>query len=386
MAKDLPPMLRQYDRLAAVTVLAALMVSLCYLIFAGLNRQKKVQDYELGLSEPNRAPLKAADMDGRFALLARADKPGVKDLLTPPEAKSANLFTPESRLLCVKCAYPIPFASEKCPFCRAEQPTQKSAEPDYSTLDSDDDGMTDLWEIKYGLDPTKATDADLDADKDGFTNLEEFMAKTDPTDPKSHPAYTTRMRVTGFAGTKLPLRAVNVMNMGMGLDANKKPVARHKVTFVRVAEDGTLGKVSMMADPGQEIGTLDAGTGYRFVRYNAQPKKQIRVVTQKASKGRPERSEIRFVDVSTVELQRISDGKVIATVFYDPRNPDWPGDPLLEQKATIAIDLAGEKERTVAPTNTLVVKGEVYTVTEVNADAKTVTLKKKADNKVFVLK
>lgn len=47
-------------------------------------------------------------------------------------------------------------------------------------VDSDGDGMPDLWETKNGLDPKNAKDSALDADGDGYTNLEEFLNGTNP--------------------------------------------------------------------------------------------------------------------------------------------------------------------------------------------------------------
>ena len=41
--------------------------------------------------------------------------------------------------------------------------------------DSDYDGMPDKWEMKNGLDPENAADANQDMDGDGFTNIEEFL-------------------------------------------------------------------------------------------------------------------------------------------------------------------------------------------------------------------
>ncbi|MCB2145406.1 MAG: PKD domain-containing protein [Deltaproteobacteria bacterium] len=46
--------------------------------------------------------------------------------------------------------------------------------------DDDNDGMTDVWELAYGLDPL-INDSALDADGDGLTNLAEFQADTNPT-------------------------------------------------------------------------------------------------------------------------------------------------------------------------------------------------------------
>ncbi|MBI4450496.1 hypothetical protein HY642_00850 [Candidatus Woesearchaeota archaeon] len=81
--------------------------------------------------------------------------------------------------------------------------------------DTDGDGLPDIWENKYSLNPNSAADAKEDTDKDGLTNLEEFKAGTnpqkadtdedgwtdkeeldagtDPLDPESHP--TSKLKV-----------------------------------------------------------------------------------------------------------------------------------------------------------------------------------------------
>ncbi len=46
--------------------------------------------------------------------------------------------------------------------------------------DSDNDGMSDEWEMKFGLNPNSPDDAQGDADNDLLTNLMEFQKKTDP--------------------------------------------------------------------------------------------------------------------------------------------------------------------------------------------------------------
>jgi hypothetical protein len=56
-------------------------------------------------------------------------------------------------------------------------PELKSAAP---PADSDDDGMPDSWERRYGLNPQDASDAAADKDHDGYTNLEEYLNHTSP--------------------------------------------------------------------------------------------------------------------------------------------------------------------------------------------------------------
>ena len=51
--------------------------------------------------------------------------------------------------------------------------------------DTDDDGLPNLWENLYGLNPNDVSDAKLDNDNDGHNNLEEFLAGTQPNDESS---------------------------------------------------------------------------------------------------------------------------------------------------------------------------------------------------------
>lgn len=48
------------------------------------------------------------------------------------------------------------------------------------TVDSDNDGLSDLWETTHGLNPNLFADAALDSDNDGLTNLQEFELGTRP--------------------------------------------------------------------------------------------------------------------------------------------------------------------------------------------------------------
>ncbi|MDB4808248.1 lamin tail domain-containing protein, partial [Verrucomicrobia bacterium] len=63
-----------------------------------------------------------------------------------------------------------------------------SATPGRANLilgDSDEDGLPNLWEDQYGLNPNDPADAAQDTDHDGHTNLEELLAGTRPNDADS---------------------------------------------------------------------------------------------------------------------------------------------------------------------------------------------------------
>ena len=71
-------------------------------------------------------------------------------------------------------------------------------------LDTDYDGMSDIWEAQYGLDLNDGTDANIDSDGDGLFNIEEFQQGTDPKEIntwyESHQVMTVGRGLFAYCG------------------------------------------------------------------------------------------------------------------------------------------------------------------------------------------
>jgi hypothetical protein len=61
-----------------------------------------------------------------------------------------------------------------------------AADASTDLTDADGDGMHDMWETTYGLDPS-LDDSALDLDGDTYSNLTEYQSGTNPNDAASHP-------------------------------------------------------------------------------------------------------------------------------------------------------------------------------------------------------
>lgn len=88
---------------------------------------------------------------------------------------SRDPFSPDiERMECPSCGEMVSTKLDECPFCSFK-------------FDTDQDGIPNMWEKKYGLNPHDPNDAYLDKDGDTFSNLAEYQEGTVPTDPMSKP-------------------------------------------------------------------------------------------------------------------------------------------------------------------------------------------------------
>ena len=180
------------------------------------------------------------------------------------------------------------------------------------------------------------------------------------------------MKLGAISGEKVPLRVNNAMQLPAEKGPDGKTYTPFMVTFVSVSPDGVEGSTPLRVKTGDPIGK----SGFKLVSYTKLDKKPIRVGPHKT---------LLLVEVSTAQVARIADGKTATLTFHDPKNPDWPGEPLFEQKAEILFDLPGVEPVTVAPGATFTVKGETFTLRDLDPAAKTVKIEKNADKRVFEL-
>lgn len=114
-------------------------------------------------------------------------------------------------------------APHECPFCHGELKTpEKGHGPPViiitgtvtATTDSDNGGVPDLVEKKFGLNPALVSDDTEDLDGDGFANSYEYQAKTKMNDAKSHPPLYLRLRLDKLVKNKLDFTLKNIIVHG----------------------------------------------------------------------------------------------------------------------------------------------------------------------------
>ena len=332
-----------WDWLVAAVGLIALGLAGFYLFSSiGKSPDDAAADCSRWMESELKKPHKGVDAVDLKGLVSIAGQLKVPPSLREIDAKKKSFLASERRVFCQKgdeaskekaCGRPIPADLEKCPFCGMKQHVVKVE------VDSDNDGLPNDWEKKYGLNSNDPADADLDKDGDGFTNREEFEAKTDPSDPKSHPDYLDSLSVAGqLQQTTLPFWFQSYTPIPGGhrftlrrLDQNGQDLSGYNTTW-SVKKDEPIGK-----------------TGFAITGF--EQKSELRVIAGSKTGAK------RNVDTSTIELTRASDGKKLsATIMvrkipvetqielsYDRGKNSWKKNV----SAGAELDLNGEKYRVI---------------------------------------
>ena len=332
-----------WDWLVALAGLAALGLAGAYL-FSSIGQSPEEAESACSdwMNGELKKPHKGVDAVDIKELTMATGQLKVPPVLQEIDAKKKSFLASERRVFCRKgdeaskekaCGRPIPADLEVCPFCNMKQHLVKVE------VDSDNDGLPNEWEKKFGLNPNDPADADLDNDGDGFTNQEEFAAKTDPKDQKSHPDYLDSLSVAGqLQQTSLPFWFKSYTPIPGGyrftlhrLDKNGQDMTGYNATW-SVKKDEPIGQTGF------------AVTGF-------EKKSELRVIAGSKTGNK------RNVDISVIELTRAADGKKLSATIevrkipvetqvelsYDRNKHSW--------KKTVSVgtelDLNGEKHRVV---------------------------------------
>ncbi|MFZ4395506.1 MAG: hypothetical protein ACOYOU_07750 [Kiritimatiellia bacterium] len=238
---------RHYDKAIAVVVLIVLLVSLFMLARSAAESRERKRNYEEGMRRmrPLHANLGPRSTTPYESALWSLRHPQAVRIAT----NEVGLFTPQSRVWCVDCLYPILFAAPECPFCHAKQP--KDYEPQVSgEHDSEGKGVPDAWRKKYFGHSFAMTEdlsrAEDDADGDGFRNQQEYQEGTNPRDTNDHPDQMTLLRFKELSVRKFPfvLQGANTMPDGLRPSFMMKDGDRRTLSTIKKGE--LIGKTGLV--------------------------------------------------------------------------------------------------------------------------------------------
>ena len=145
--------------------------------------------------------------------------------------------------------------------------------------DSDGDGMTDEFELVYGLDPMDPTDSASDIDNDGFTALQEFLDGTDPADASSFLSQLailkTSTQVFDAGASDLLISGAEVIVSSQN-DAAVKLIDMNDLTRLRTVQSSDENGVSklvvvnellVLGNVGGSIEVFDKASGARLIKF-----------------------------------------------------------------------------------------------------------------------
>ena len=269
-----------------------------------------------------------------------------------------GFFVPEARVFCIneRCRYPIGLHWEKCPACGTEQIVKREEDP---TADSDGDGMPDVWERKYGLNPHDPADADLDLDGDSFSNLQEYKDGTNPQDAKSHTELALLMHVADIKSTMLPLMFKGASRMPNGkfnCSFNYLHPQRREIMTLYVKEGEQIANPSLKVDSGYKLDSMEVKEEeYHDPVTNSRRTREVRTAIISNAAGKTYRLETD---------KRVNDDDFIITIAQD-------------FKGGQDVVLKGDEE--------FEVDGRKYRVVKVDKDLMKVVIRGEADKRDITL-
>jgi hypothetical protein len=286
-SQDEMPLIRYYDKVVVVVALVILLVSLAWLITAGVTQKENVNSYMSSVEslKPAKSDLPAIDLSPYDKALTAVTLPA--RVVEGNETKPSFLL-PERRVFCANaaCMKPIFAEAEQCWSCGEKQPPTGPRDPDLKQTG----GVPAKW--LRDMDVPLETDVALDLDDDGFSTLEEFLSKTHPKDKSFHPPYAEKLVLKEMKSVRLPLLFSGVNSM----PGNVKQLIFNWT--------GKLPRTYWVKE-NQAIGD----TGYTAGAVTVKTEKRENPNTP----GIP-----REVDISTVVIKRKLDGKEIVLHVKEP--------------------------------------------------------------------
>lgn len=195
---------QNYDKLILVAILVGLLGSASFLVIQiGWERQQMAGAWwdRPTVAPKSVTPVTTEKYDGMKKVFFEPFKGG---------PQSNALMVSELRVSCIECGKPIAFNALGCPFCGKEQPAIVRIED----IDADLDGIKDVQERAFGLNPLDPLDAGQDMDRDGFSNIEEISYGTNPRDAADYPPPVVKLRLGRVSRIPFKLRFQGVQKLG----------------------------------------------------------------------------------------------------------------------------------------------------------------------------
>ncbi|MFH0881184.1 MAG: Amuc_1099 family pilus-like system protein [Lentisphaerota bacterium] len=249
-------LLQVYDKIVLVVVLFIMLASALFLVMQIRQGRQSLREASWENPGIEKKVVQEVNLQTYEATLLAMQHP------FQATQRASRTMVSELRVTCVSCGKPISYSAVKCPFCGAEQP--KVLDP--TKVDSDGDGIPDVYERSKGFNPSSAEDALQDSDQDGFSNLEEYLENTDPTNLKDSPPPPAKLRLIRVVSNPFKLRFQGVQKLADGNRYQLNLRSLERTFFVRLGDDIDGFRVLEYLPTAPEGETLVLGQGAVTIR------------------------------------------------------------------------------------------------------------------------